>query len=337
MESKNKKSLVVTLGDPYSCNVELFCRSLMESALNKSVRILVLGCVQVWDHQTQALKFDLPIERLNSVKDLPNENGMYFLPVGSRSSGDVKTWSAEESGRVALESLELAVSCVTHLLEAGCDVSLLTGPIDKNSIQEAGFRSPGHTEFLAEAFDVETLMVLAGPRLRVGLVTNHLALRDVSSSITQELIERKAKQFAGFLKNQLKIKNPRLAITGVNPHCSDGGIFGDEESRIIHPAVKNLQTVPSARFLGPVPADTAFHHAYQGELDGVLAMYHDQALGPLKTVHFDEAVNITVGLPFLRVSPDHGPVKDLFMTGKASHQSWFQSLRTVAENFGVNT
>lgn len=211
-----------------------------------------------------------------------------------------------ESGRAAMAALRRAALDLAE----GRIAALVTGPLDKRSFRDAGDDMPGQTEFVARACGVRRFaMLLAGPRLRVALVTRHLPLREVPSALTPEAIEETARLTRDFLVRIEGIAIPRLAVLGLNPHASDSGRFGDEEDRILRPALEALRR-EGFSVEGPVPADTAFFRAWEGEFDALLALYHDQGLGPLKLVHFHEAVNITLGLPRLRVSPDHGPAFD---------------------------
>ena len=187
----------------------------------------------------------------------------------------------------------------------------------------------------------EALMLLAGPKLRVGLATNHLPLKDVPKAMTQPLILRKLAIFAEGLRNIYGITHPKIAVCGLNPHCGDRGLFGSEEIEIIRPAIEAFQNnFAWTTVSGPLPADTVFHSAAQGLFDGVLAMYHDQGLGPLKTIHFDTAVNVSVGLRNLRVSPDHGPAASLYGKGTASMKSFtaaFDLCEKWLEQHGANS
>ena len=184
-------------------------------------------------------------------------------------------------------------------------------------------------------------MLLAGPKLRVGLATNHLPLKDVPKAMTQPLILRKLAIFAEGLRNIYGITHPKIAVCGLNPHCGDRGLFGSEEIEIIRPAIEAFQNnFAWTTVSGPLPADTVFHSAAQGLFDGVLAMYHDQGLGPLKTIHFDTAVNVSVGLRNLRVSPDHGPAASLYGKGTASMKSFtaaFDLCEKWLEQHGANS
>ena len=195
---------------------------------------------------------------------------------------------------------ELSVKALELLKEIPDETnfSVLTCPIDKKACVEAGYKYPGQTEYFTDIWQGESIMILAGPKLRVGLATNHLALNDVSANLSTDLIEKKIELLQSTLSKVLGLKSPKIGVCGLNPHASDGGLFGNEEESVIGPAIEKF----SADVTGPFPADTLFHFAYNGQYDGVLAMYHDQGLGPLKTVHFYDAVNITGGLKHLRVS-----------------------------------
>ncbi|MBM4394637.1 MAG: 4-hydroxythreonine-4-phosphate dehydrogenase PdxA [Deltaproteobacteria bacterium] len=206
-------------------------------------------------------------------------------------------------------------------LAGGRIAALVTGPISKAALAEAGLPHPGQTELVAEACGVGRFaMMLAGPRLRVVLATTHMALRDVPAALTRERVFDASDLVAAFLRDRLRIEAPRLAVLGLNPHASDGGRFGDEEERVIAPAIARLRAA-GIDAAGPLPADTAFHRAAAGAFDAVVAMYHDQGLGPLKLLHFPDAINVTLGLPRPRCSPDHGPAFDLAGTGRADPSS----------------
>ncbi|HOU55165.1 MAG TPA: 4-hydroxythreonine-4-phosphate dehydrogenase PdxA [Myxococcota bacterium] len=232
------------------------------------------------------------------------------------------------SGRAALAALDRAA----RDLAAGAIGALVTGPLDKRAFRDAGDASPGQTEFVARACGVRRFaMLLAGPRLRVALVTRHLALREVPDAITAEAIVETTRLTADHLRRFEGIDRPRVAVLGVNPHASDEGRFGNEEARVLVPALDLLRADDLA-LEGPLPADTAFHRAWEGDFDAVVAMYHDQGLGPLKLVHFREAVNVTLGLPRLRVSPDHGPAFDRAGRGTADPGSLREALRLAARS-----
>jgi 4-hydroxythreonine-4-phosphate dehydrogenase len=209
-----------------------------------------------------------------------------------------------DGARCALHSLELAVG----LVRTGAARALVTGPVSKSQLYAIGFSHPGQTEFVAERYGVagdNAVMMLAGPSLKVVPITTHVPLKDVSALLTIDLIVAKGRATArGLLKN-FGIENPRLAFAGFNPHAGEQGALGREEIEIIAPAIAILRE-EGIDATGPFAADTMFHPRARTSYDVVMCCYHDQALVPLKTIHFDEGVNMTLGLPIVRTSPDHG-------------------------------
>ena len=292
--------LVITLGDPWSVNIEIISQclsgSFLENCHRRNIPVTLIGSFYHWEQQS-GKNLDVEFTPVDLTKEM-------MVPADKLS--------VESRGNIALQSLQKVVQINANRL------AVLTMPIDKHACWKAGFDFPGQTEFFEKIWQTAGLMLLAGPKLRVGLVTTHIPLSRVAQTISAELIESKIHLMFTSLKNNFQINKPRLAVTGLNPHCGDQGMFGSEDQTIITKVIKNLKKRYGDNLTGPLPADTVFYHAYQGMYDGVLAMYHDQGLGPLKTVHFDSAINISAGLPHLRVSPDHGPAKDLFMQNKAS-------------------
>ncbi|MBZ9655138.1 4-hydroxythreonine-4-phosphate dehydrogenase PdxA [Phyllobacterium lublinensis] len=227
-----------------------------------------------------------------------------------------------------IEAIEQAVA----LTLAGRARAVVTCPIAKKALYEAGFDFPGHTEFLAHlagqrlGHKVTPVMMLAGPLLRAVPVTIHIPLSKVPAALDIANILSVARITSAALKDQFGIANPRLAIAGLNPHAGEGGSMGDEDENIVRPAVETLQAEGiDAR--GPLPADTMFHAAARATYDTAICMYHDQALIPVKTLGFDDSVNVTLGLPFVRTSPDHGTAFDIAATGKAKPDSLIAALR----------
>ncbi len=201
--------------------------------------------------------------------------------------------------------------------------ALVTAPIDKKACQQEGFEFPGHTEYLAHrAGDCEVAMLMAGPALRVVLATIHIPLREVARRLDSVAVVRAGRLLAQGLRDRFGIAKPRIAVLGLNPHAGERGMLGHEESTVIAPAVAQLRAgEPYASFSDPLPADTAFAAHHQGHYDGVVAMYHDQGLGPFKLLHFYDGVNVTLGLPFVRTSPDHGTALDIAGRGIANPAS----------------
>lgn len=228
------------------------------------------------------------------------------------------------SARAAWDALEEAAA----LLRSGEISGVVTGPVAKKSLNEIGFPFPGQTEFFAAAAAVKNFaMCLTGGPLTVGLATIHVPLRDVPSLLRTDEIVRVGRLLGTFVRQRTH-RAPRVAVAGLNPHASEGGQFGDEEERLIAPAVEKLAR--EGNFSGPHAPDTVFHRAAQGEFDAVLCMYHDQGLIPLKLLAFDTGVNVTLGLPFVRTSPDHGTAFDIAGTGRARHASMLAAIRLAA-------
>jgi 4-hydroxythreonine-4-phosphate dehydrogenase len=225
--------------------------------------------------------------------------------VGSSEAG---TFSEVEAGRIAGQAIEEAA----RLALRGEVDAIVTGPVHKQALHAAGYRYPGVTEFLAHlAGDVPVAMMLVADQLRVVLVTTHLPLRDVASTLTTERIVQAGRITADALRRWWGIAAPRLAVCALNPHAGEGGLFGDEDDRVLRPAAVTLGAA------GPLPADTVFVKALRGEFDAVLAPYHDVGMTAVKVAGFGRGVNVTLGLPFIRTAPDHGTAFDIAGMGKA--------------------
>ena len=232
------------------------------------------------------------------------------------------------NGAAVIESIDRAVA----LVRAGEAAAIVTNPIQKSALYAAGFRWPGHTEYLAHLAGMveEPVMLLAGGGLRVALATIHLPLRDVPGSLSTDGIVRVARRTAGALRTDFGIERPRLAVAALNPHAGEAGSIGREEIEIIAPAVAELRQA-GIDAAGPFPSDTLFHAGARERYDAVICMYHDQALIPLKTLDFETGVNITLGLPFVRTSPDHGTALGIAGMGTASASSLIAALETARD------
>ena len=229
------------------------------------------------------------------------------------------------SARASWDALKEAAG----LLESGEIAGVVTGPVSKVGLHSAGFPFPGQTEFFAARSGTDSYaMCLTGNSLTVGLVTIHVALRDVPRLLKKEEIVRTGKLLAGFVRRRTG-RDSRIAVAGLNPHAGEAGLFGSEETEIIAPAVEELAR--DGNFSGPHSPDTVFHRASQGEFDAVLSMYHDQGLIPLKLLAFDSGVNVTLGLPYPRTSPDHGTGFDIAGKGRANHASMLAAIKLAAE------
>jgi 4-hydroxythreonine-4-phosphate dehydrogenase len=236
--------------------------------------------------------------------------------------------------QVAAPAIMQSIECAVRLVQDGTARAVVTNPISKSVLYGAGFPYPGHTEYLAALAStggtkVHPVMMLASPALKVVPVTIHVPLKDVPGVLTKDLILATIEITARDLGRYFGLKRPRLAVSGLNPHAGEGGGLGREEIEIIAPAIEAARAT-GFDVTGPHPADTMFHAEARATYDAAICMYHDQALVPFKTLAFEDGVNVTIGLPFLRTSPDHGTAFPLAGTGEASPRSLIEALRLAA-------
>ncbi|MHA6316881.1 4-hydroxythreonine-4-phosphate dehydrogenase PdxA [Altererythrobacter sp. CAU 1778] len=320
--------LALSLGDPAGIGPEL----IVEAWARRSqfpAPFVVAGSADVLRGAALARGHSLKVQPIAD----PLDAARVFegaIPVIGDSAGTYTPRRPDEAGaRLAMNSLELA----TTLALRGAVGGVVTAPIAKGELAKVGFAFPGQTEFLADACGVaedDSVMMLAGPSLRTIPVTIHCALAEVPARLSTELIVRRAQVAAAALQRDFGIETPRLAICGLNPHAGENGRMGDEEARIIAPAVQQLQDECIAA-TGPHPADTIFAPHARATYDVALAMYHDQALVPIKALDFDLGVNVTLGLPIVRTSPDHGTAFDIAGTATARPDSFIAAIRMAAE------
>ena len=234
--------------------------------------------------------------------------------------------------KMAMEALEESV----RLLKSGAIAGVVNGPVSKEWLRRVGFKFPGQTEFYANAFGMKSdavTMMMIGPRLRVALVSTHLSLQKAVSALSKGGIVRAGVHLAETLR-RLGFRRPRIAVCGLNPHGGEGGLFGKEERKVVEPAVRELSKKVGYKVWGPESPDTVFWRARKGEFDGVVALYHDQGLIPAKLLDFENTVNVTVGLPVVRCSPDHGTAFDLAGKGKAKADSLMAAIRLAGQLAG---
>ena len=309
--------LFITLGDPHSISI-----AILQRLLPRPYPLVIIGSAWHWQEQTQGKQECTPLPSLD-FEDLPH--GIYFYDIGTADCRVPTTaLTAQQRGMLANAALQSL-----HDISYRDRYAVLTCPIDKQACANAGFAWRGQTEFFAQLYDCQTIMVLSSAALNVGLVTNHLAIRELPTTLTAALVHSKLKLFAHTLSTQLSYPQPRLAVCGFNPHCGDGGLCGDEDTSIIAPAIAAAQKEIAGTVTGPHAADSIFYPARTGRYDGVLAMYHDQGLAPLKACVAYDAVNITGGLPILRISPDHGPAADLYGKENADPQSFVRCFEII--------
>jgi 4-hydroxythreonine-4-phosphate dehydrogenase len=227
----------------------------------------------------------------------------------------------EESTKMAIDSLEAATEA---LMKGEIDV-LVTAPINKDEMVKMGFKHAGHTGYFEEKFNKKGLMFLVTDGLKVAVSTHHIPISQVAENISKEKIKKQIKALNQTLIEDFSISKPKIAVLGLNPHSGDGGVIGNEEIEIISPAIKELSDQGIMAF-GPFPADSFFQPSKYQSFDAVLAMYHDQGLAPFKTLAYEEGVNYTAGLPFIRTSPDHGVAYDIAGKNIADEQSFMEAI-----------
>ncbi len=330
------KPLALTIGEPAGIGPDITIATWMRRRELGIPAFYLIGDKAFLARRAQMLGIDLPLA------DASPENAANLfadaLPVVS-SNHVITARPGHPDGTsapAAIASIRQAVTDVT----AGRASAVVTNPIAKNVLFRSGFSHPGHTEFLAELASVngiapQPVMMLWSPQLAVVPVTIHLALRDAIAQLTTDLIIRTSRIVAADMKTRFGIAKPRLAISGLNPHAGEDGSFGKEDQSIIAPAITVLRN-EGVDVKGPLPADTMFHEAARKTYDCAICMYHDQALIPIKTLAFDEGVNVTLGLPFIRTSPDHGTAFDIAGTGRANPSSLIAALRLAAHMAGTS-
>ncbi len=286
--------IAVTLGDPRGIGPEIVRKALGDPRVRDAIESTVIGA-----------------EGTDQAPD---------IAVGTWSRGG----TAADAGRIAGLAIERAV----RLARSGAVDGIVTAPIDKHALAAGGYAFAGHTEMLASLTGTPTAMMLASDRLRVVLATTHLALRDVPAAVTPEAIEAAAGITARGLREWFGIADPRIALCALNPHAGDGGRFGDEDDTVLAPAAR------AAHIAGPFSADTVFVRAIAGEFDAVIAPYHDVGMTAIKVASFGHAVNVTLGLPFPRTSPDHGTALDIAGQGRARPDSMIAALLECARIVG---
>jgi 4-hydroxythreonine-4-phosphate dehydrogenase len=323
-----RKPLALTLGEPAGIGLDIAIKAWASRRSSNIPPFVFVGDHGALQRRGRALALDIPtasVAACEAAEFFPD--ALPCLKGAPPVSGEPGVIDAADTAAV-IRSIRDAVK----LVQSGEAAAVVTNPIQKKALNAAGFEFPGHTEFLgalaAELFHqaVTPVMMLAGPELRVVPVTIHIPLAEVPRAVTTELIVTTGRIVAAELERRFGIAKPRVAIAGLNPHAGEEGMLGPEDAAIVRPAVEALVAAGIAA-TGPLAADTMFHAEARKTYDAALCMYHDQALIPIKTLAFDDAVNVTLGLPFVRTSPDHGTALSIAGTGKARAASLIAALK----------
>jgi len=320
--------IAITMGDPAGIGPEIIAKTIDEKRVFAECRPVVLGDEGILTYTTRWLKSSVTIKRIEGPEEGVFEAGtLNLIPLSNLTPEEVPLGAPQKKGgEAAYRYIERGV----QLAQGGSIDAVVTAPISKEALNAAGYAFPGHTELLASLTGAEyPVMMLAGPRLRVVLVTIHLPLRAVPAALSTERISRTIRITDQGLREYWGIASPHVAVAGLNPHAGEGGLFGSEEREVIMPAIEECRHAGMA-VDGPFPPDSLFYHAASGRYDAVVSMYHDQGLIPLKLLHFRDGVNITLGLPIIRTSVDHGTGYDIAGRGVADPLSLINAILTAA-------
>ena len=323
--ANNYRPLAVSLGDPAGIGPEV-----VGKCWDHRDRFGLPPFVAIGDPRSLASVWDGPIAAIDDPREADSafDVGLPILSIAS-AEADIPGHPTVAGAHCSLDALELAVG----LARSGSAAAVVTGPVSKHQLYNIGFTHPGQTEFVAERCGVSpanVAMMLAGPSLRTVPVTTHLPLSEVPQALNPGLIEARGRSALRGLQRSFGIADPRLAVAGLNPHAGEGGSLGREEIELIIPAIEALRA-EGWRVTGPHPADTMFHTSARANYDAALCMYHDQALIPLKALHFEDGVNITLGLPIIRTAPDHGTAFDIAGQDRADPRAMAAAIRLAAE------
>jgi 4-hydroxythreonine-4-phosphate dehydrogenase len=325
------KIVAITMGDPGGIGPEVTLKALASKEIQMLIKrrtnpitFLLIGSADIYAENEKMVRSKLPFNVIDSLDPKLLKSRM----INILDLGDDAT--EVQIGKIAIANAALSF----HALEVGAYLArekvvdaLVTASLNKEAVQLLSPHFTGHTEYLAQIAGTKKFaMMLTGGPLRVILVTTHIPLAEVSAKVSREKIVSTLEIANSFLRTKMRIKRPRIGVASLNPHAGEGGKIGKEEIKTIIPAIKKAREkgIPVS---GPIPADIIFHEAYNGKLDAVIALYHDQGLGPLKMIAFHTGVNVTLNLPFVRTSPDHGTAFDIAYKNKAHPGSMTEAIK----------
>ncbi|WP_312994425.1 4-hydroxythreonine-4-phosphate dehydrogenase PdxA [Chryseobacterium flavum] len=328
MSPKNHKVRVgISIGDFNGIGPEIIMKSLKDKTITDFFTPVIFGSGKLFTYQKNIFKLNLNFNYINEASQA--QGGKLNMVNLTKENVNVELGiPTEESTKMAIDSLEAATEA---LIKGDIDV-LVTAPINKDEMMKMGFKHAGHTGYFEEKFNKKGLMFLVTEELKVAVSTHHIPISKVAENISKEKIKKQIRALNQTLIEDFCIQKPKIAVLGLNPHAGDGGVIGNEEIEIISPAIKELSDNGILAF-GPFPADSFFQPNKYKNFDAVLAMYHDQGLAPFKTLAYEEGVNYTAGLPFIRTSPDHGVAYDIAGKNIADEQSFTEAIFTAIKVF----
>ncbi|MCS3530693.1 4-hydroxythreonine-4-phosphate dehydrogenase PdxA [Chryseobacterium sp. JUb7] len=328
MSPKNHKVRVgISIGDFNGIGPEIIMKSLADKTITDFFTPVIFGSGKLFTYQKNIFKLNLNFNYINEASQA--QAGKLNMVNLVKDNVTVELGApTEESTKMAIDSLEAATEA---LLKGEIDV-IVTAPINKDEMVKMGFKHTGHTGYFEEKFNKKGLMFLVTEDLKVAVSTHHIPIAKVAENISKEKIKKQIRVLNQTLIEDFNISRPKIAVLGLNPHSGDGGVIGSEEIEIIGPAIKELSDNGILAF-GPFPADSFFQPNKYKSFDAVLAMYHDQGLAPFKTLAYEEGVNYTAGLPFIRTSPDHGVAYDIAGKNIADPQSFTEAIFTAIKIF----
>lgn len=328
MSPKNHKVRVgISIGDFNGIGPEIIMKSLKDKTITDFFTPIIFGSGKLFTYQKNIFKLNLNFNYITETSQAQNGKLNMLNLVKDNSNVELGK-PTEESTKMAIDSLEAATEA---LMKGEIDV-LVTAPINKDEMVKMGFKHAGHTGYFEEKFNKKGLMFLVTDDLKVAVSTHHIPISEVAENISKEKIKKQIKALNQTLIEDFSISKPKIAVLGLNPHSGDGGVIGKEEIEIISPAIKEASDNGILAF-GPFPADSFFQPNKYKNFDAVLAMYHDQGLAPFKTLAYEEGVNYTAGLPFIRTSPDHGVAYDIAGKNIADEQSFMEAIFTAIKIF----
>ncbi len=325
MKKEQKIKVGISIGDTNGIGIEVVLKTFLDSRMLDFCTPILFGSSKLISYHKKTLNLNVPINGISNFKQVIEHKINLFnvwkedVPVDFGKMSKI-------AGKYAFFSLSKAVE---SLKNGDIDV-LVTAPISKENIQSEDFDFQGHTEYLSSELDGEELMILMTDKLKVGLITGHIPIQDVAKTITPELIEKKVGIMYESLVKDFNISKPKIAILGLNPHCGDNGVIGDEDQEIVLPTIEKIKSTGKLIY-GPYAADSFFGAETYKQFDGILAMYHDQGLAPFKTLSFGKGVNFTAGLEKVRTSPDHGTAYEIAGKNKAKDASFKEAVFSAIE------